>query len=160
MEEEGYLFPENPIYTTEIRKFQNTDPVNAEEVVNPVIQKIVENIHALYLQKAAKEELNASTAELESAISSLETALEALNGKVENDITAALESLKKGLPGGVAPLDETGKVPDEYLNAQGGLVAGDTAPENTLLGWIDTGNGNVLKFYDGEQWVTVGAVWG
>lgn len=61
-----------------------------------------------------------------------------------------------------APLDENGKIPDEYLNAQGGLVAQNEPPDNLKLGWIDTAGGSVLKYYDAESesWKPVGAVWG
>ncbi len=61
-----------------------------------------------------------------------------------------------------APLDENGKVPEENLPVQGGLAAQDTAPENTRLGWIDTGSGGVLKYYDegAGAWKPVAAVWG
>ena len=68
--------------------------------------------------------------------------------------------LKKGEAGGVAPLGEDGKVPNDYINAQGGLVAQEEPPENTTLGWIDTANGNILKFYRDGDWISVSAVWG
>ena len=73
--------------------------------------------------------------------------------------TGSWTPLKKGAANGVAPGGGR-KVPDGYLNAQGGLVAQEAAPENQKLGWIDTGNGNILKFYDGEKWAAVNAVWG
>ncbi|MEY8576073.1 hypothetical protein AALD01_17280 [Oscillospiraceae bacterium 21-37] len=47
-----YTFSEAPVYHMDIRRFQNTDPVNAETVVNPVIQQLIDNIHALCLGKA------------------------------------------------------------------------------------------------------------
>ncbi len=58
--------------------------------------------------------------------------------------------------------NENGKIPDEYLNAQGGLVAQNEPPDNLKLGWIDTAGGSVLKYYDAESesWKPVGAVWG
>ena len=37
---------------------------------------------------------------------------------------------------------------------------GATAPSNTGILWIDSGNSNTLKFYNGSAWVAVGAVWG
>ena len=37
---------------------------------------------------------------------------------------------------------------------------GATAPSDTGILWIDSGNSNVLKFYNGSAWVAVGAVWG
>lgn len=40
------------------------------------------------------------------------------------------------------------------------FVPSDTAPENTKVFWIDTGNNNLLKYYDGENWVAISAAWG
>ena len=37
---------------------------------------------------------------------------------------------------------------------------GATAPSDTGILWIDSGNSNTLKFYNGSTWVAVGAVWG
>ena len=42
-----------------------------------------------------------------------------------------------------------------------GFVYSDVAPGNTHAGWVDTSNGNVLKFYDSEksEWVAYGTYW-
>ena len=37
---------------------------------------------------------------------------------------------------------------------------GATPPSDTEILWIDSGNSNTLKFYNGSAWVAVGAVWG
>ena len=79
---------------------------------------------------------------------------------VQSTLRESLSGLKKGEAGGVAPLGEDGKVPNDYINAQGGLVAQEEPPENTTLGWIDTANGNILKFYRDGDWISVSAVWG
>ncbi len=50
-----YTFSEAPVYHTDIRRFQNTDPVNAETVVNPVIQRLIDNIHAIMDGKLFKK---------------------------------------------------------------------------------------------------------
>ena len=42
----------------------------------------------------------------------------------------------------------------------GGSYVGTTAPTNTELLWIDTGNSGVLKYYNGTSWVATKAVWG
>lgn len=67
----------------------------------------------------------------------------------------------KGAPGGLAALDDSGKVPTTQLPALGGHTAQKTAPGNTNLLWVDTSDGNILKFYDSESrtWKPVGAVW-
>lgn len=58
--EKKYPIPEAPEYDTEIRSLQNTDPANADEIFNPLIQKIIDNIHAVKLSddKKAKEDLS------------------------------------------------------------------------------------------------------
>ena len=138
---ESYYNPaQSPEYTVQIRRLQNSDPGNAEEVFNPLFQKLVDNIHANHLYKA-----------------------DLVNGKVPEAQLPDMDYIGWGETGeanGVAPLGADGKVPDTYLNAQGGLVAQEAAPENVKLGWIDTGNGNILKFYNGTDWIAVNAVWG
>lgn len=43
-----YPVPENPTYDlSQIRRIQNSDPVNADQIVNPVIGKLIENITAI-----------------------------------------------------------------------------------------------------------------
>ena len=37
--------------------------------------------------------------------------------------------------------------------------AGPSAPDDTSLLWIDTGNGNVIKFFDGASWSQARAAW-
>lgn len=46
----NYVIPENPQYTMEIRKIQQTDPVNADAIVNPLMETVIGNIHAVKLQ--------------------------------------------------------------------------------------------------------------
>ena len=138
---ESYYNPaQSPEYTVQIRRLQNSDPGNAEEVFNPLFQKLVDNIHANHLYKA-----------------------DLVNGKVPEAQLPDMDYIGRGEKGeatGVAPLGADGKVPDTYLNAQVGLVAQEAAPENVKLGWIDTGNGNILKIYNGTDWIAVNAVWG
>ena len=40
------------------------------------------------------------------------------------------------------------------------FVANATEPENKKVFWIDTGHNNLLKYYDGAQWVSISAAWG
>lgn len=48
MAEEYYQIPENPQYDPEhIRKLKNSDPASAEQIFNPLIQRILENIAAV-----------------------------------------------------------------------------------------------------------------
>ncbi len=55
--ESVYELPENPVYHEDIPKLTQDDSVDADEVVNPLIQKILENAHAV---KKELDELQAS----------------------------------------------------------------------------------------------------
>ena len=44
MPDETYTLPEQPVYHELVRKLQNTDEANADTVLNPLIQAILENI--------------------------------------------------------------------------------------------------------------------
>lgn len=51
MAEEFYTVPESPEYNAAaIRKIQDTDPVRASTIVNPVVQQMITNTHAVKLQ--------------------------------------------------------------------------------------------------------------
>lgn len=50
----NYDFPENPTYSTEIRKLEDTDPASATSIFNPLIQQLISNTHAV---KKSVEEL-------------------------------------------------------------------------------------------------------
>ena len=52
--EEKYLVPENPQYSADIRKLQDSDPASASAVFNPLFQKLIENIHYLYQGQRAE----------------------------------------------------------------------------------------------------------
>lgn len=53
MSESVYSFTQNPSYHDEIRKIQNTDPVNAETILNPLIEKMLENTQFVKNQQEA-----------------------------------------------------------------------------------------------------------
>lgn len=77
-----------------------------------------------------------------------------------NTWNGKLNATERGLSGGVAPLDENGKVPKQYLYQQSGFVAQAVAPDNTGLLWIDTSVANgVIKYFNGTSWVAVSGVW-
>lgn len=110
MADETYTLPEEPAYSIqEIRKLQNTDRASAEDVFNPLIQKILECVEYLRLHTAA--------------------------------------------------LDESGKVPLQYLS--GGFVAQAEAPADTALLWINTSL-HTLNYYNEEKaaWKAISGVWG
>lgn len=64
------------------------------------------------------------------------------------------ETIKDGVTGAIwgGPLVGTG--------SSGGFKASNVAPTNTRYLWIDTGNGNLLKYYNGSKWVPISAAWG
>lgn len=49
---------------------------------------------------------------------------------------------------------------DSKCDQLGGTYIGTTAPTNTKLLWVDTGNDGVLKYYNGSAWVATKAIWG
>lgn len=59
MADENYTLPEVPVYREAIRKILNEDPVNAEEILNPLVQALLENIHFVKLLAEAKAESTA-----------------------------------------------------------------------------------------------------
>ena len=49
MAEQYYIITDDPQYSIDdIRKLQNSDPVNAQTIVNPLIVRILENIAAVH----------------------------------------------------------------------------------------------------------------
>lgn len=84
------------------------------------------------------------------------------NGKVPTSQLPPLNYIpttSRGSANGVASLGADGKVPESELPLSGGHVAQATAPTNTKLLWIDTANGNIIKFWTGSDWETVKSVW-
>ena len=77
MAEEFYTVPESPEYNAEaIRKIQDTDPVRASTIVNPVVQQMITNTHAVKLQ--ADQNTKAASAAAGAAEDADEKATEAL----------------------------------------------------------------------------------
>jgi len=47
MPDPTYPVPVNPVYDPEIRQLQNSDDADATEVINPVVERLIENTHAV-----------------------------------------------------------------------------------------------------------------
>ena len=63
MPEQYYTAPENPVYDAEhIRKILDSDPVQASTIVNPVIEKMIENTAAVKKQTDDKQDALSGTA--------------------------------------------------------------------------------------------------
>ena len=60
MADETYTLPDEPVYQEAIRRLQNTDPVDAEEVLNPLIQSLVGNTEFVRRLAMAIAEQNAA----------------------------------------------------------------------------------------------------
>lgn len=58
MPDETYMLPEQPVYHELIRKLQNTDEANADTVLNPLIQAILENIQYAKVVADGKADAN------------------------------------------------------------------------------------------------------
>ena len=54
MADPTYVVPTNPVYNPQIRKLQNSDPANANTVFNPLVEKLIENTHAVKLSSDSK----------------------------------------------------------------------------------------------------------
>ena len=77
MAEEFYTVPESPEYNAAaIRKIQDTDPVRASTIVNPVVQQMINNTHAV--KKQADQNSQSAAAAAEAAETANEKAMEAL----------------------------------------------------------------------------------
>lgn len=102
---------------------------------------------------ATKQELADALAAIDCGLfdGSVYKALQVLRGNMEN-----LPALKDGEFGYAKNRQEL------YIGADGAnvllngpcFIAQATEPEDTGKLWIDTGNGNAIKFYDGEKWAS------
>lgn len=71
------------------------------------------------------------------------------------------DELHKKANSGDVPTDEHIKdIINENVPRSGRVHVGDSAPEDTTMAWVDTGNGGILKYYNGSEWTVVKAVWG
>lgn len=76
--------------------------------------------------------------------------------QIKKTAESAVPDSDKGRAGGVATLDESGKVPEEQLPSLCPFVMGSTDPTDKLKLWIDTtDNTGGLKYWNGSAWVHV-----
>ena len=174
MPDETYKLPENPAYRAgQVRRLRDTDLADACQTFNPLVEAVLESVEYLNRNKAALNEGGKVPEEQLPEMDYVPNSEKAkaggvatLNekGKVPSGQLPAMNYVptsQKGSANGVASLDASGKVPEGQLPVLGGHTAQATAPGNTNLLWIDTANGNILKFYDASSktWKPVGAVW-
>ena len=67
---------------------------------------------------------------------------------------------QRGVANGISTLDSSGKIPKSQLPTTGGYVRQATAPADTTLLWMDSGHGDIMKYYSGTAWVPQPSVWG
>ncbi len=96
-----YEIPDNPEYSTEIRKLENSDPASAEKVFNPLFQTLINNTHYLHKNKADKDMSNVNEEAFIKLISTFNCGVfyvEATSGDATNLVINKPEiELKKGL---------------------------------------------------------------
>lgn len=138
-ERPNYTLDENPTYTEEIPALQNDDPASANDVFNPLITKILNNQKANHLLANGAQ----NTA----------------NG-AKQIADAAIPKNQLGMANGVPTLDSSGKIPKSQLPTTGGYVRQSSSPNDSSLLWIDSGDSNKMKYYNGSSWVPVPATWG
>lgn len=46
------------------------------------------------------------------------------------------------------------------VTLSGGSYKGTSAPSDTNILWIDTGNGGIVKYYNGSAWTPIASTWG
>ena len=80
------------------------------------------------------------------------------------DLGNKADKVANATSGHLAALDSNGNLVDSGLGPDDvgkAFIASTTAPSNTKCFWIDTGNGNILKYYNttSSSWVLIGSVW-
>jgi len=66
----------------------------------------------------------------------------------------------KDQPNGFAGVGADGKISKSIMPTTGGYVRQSSAPTDTSLLWVDSSDGNIMKFYNGSSWTPVPATWG
>lgn len=165
MAEQTYELSKSPVYNEAIRKLQNTDFADAFAVFNPLIQAILENIHAVKLlteQKAGSDALDGALAQQSKALDTHAknttlhvTAAErdAWNGKADAGtlsthaqngtvhITAAERSAWNS--------KAEGSHSHSYLPLSGGTLTGNLRIQNGNYGRkINFGDGDYVYLYE------------
>ena len=120
---------------------------------DPPTSQITAQVGQIYINVATGEQWKCVSADENG------TAWEKLTGSgsaMSAEDVGAVDAEEKGKPGGVATLDETGKVPAEQLPSLCPFAAGDSAPADRTRLWIDTTEGTGgLKYWNGSAWATV-----
>lgn len=97
----NYEISDNPKYSTEIRKLENSDPASAEKTFNPLFQSLIDNMQYLYKNKLNRDMLNVDATSLYQLVTRLNCCpvyVVASGGNANNlVINCLLLELKEGL---------------------------------------------------------------
>jgi len=120
MAEQNYPVPQNPVYNTEIRALQDSDPASASTIFNPLIKALIGNTHFLKLLTDALEKVafSGSASDLTSGTLTI-----ARGGTGGTTAAAVISNL------GVVPA--TRKVNNKPLNADIALNSSDVGAAPT-----------------------------
>lgn len=149
-----YPISANPVYTTNIRALQDTDPARASDIFNPLFMKILDNIHAI---KLAADTLAGVTL---SGIVEKYSALPPADGLV-NGVMYLVQKDETRLDSKGNPKSTIYKVVDgvwEYVrdyNAADFFRDRSVASEEGVFG-LRYWDGK-LQIKDGDEWIVVGS---
>ncbi len=144
MADRFYQIPDKPVYNTKIREIQNSDPVNAAMIVNPVLRQLLENIAAVkQLADSALKLANARKIGNASFDGSADITLEQMGAAASNHTHAAQTSVS-GNAGTATKLQTARKIGNANfdgsanitLEQMGAAAAGHTHTAQTEI----TGN--------------------
>lgn len=163
-----YEIPDNPEYSTEIRKLENSDPASAEKTFNPLFQTLISNMQHLYENKLNRDMLNVDAASLYQLIVRLNCCPVYLVASGGNESNLIINSLLLELREGLTIAVKTGPfnfgvdvdkatitfngVTKEVFSLTGGKKF-RTAVEYSVLFFTYSGNQWFLQDY-GQVWAS------
>ena len=132
MAEEYYSVSKKPVYSAEdIRKIRNEDPVNAERIINPIIEHLIQNTHAVKLQTDSMDERLEKQERTVEAVLARKTDLDENTGKLQEEQLpghAATHASGGGdpiAPESIGAVPATRKINSKALSADISLTAAD-----------------------------------
>ena len=164
--ETRYPIPDNPNYNNQIRRILNSDPVNAAQILNPVLIQMIANSEALFLQKA-----DMRLGETVDEVHALSFFVQIV-GAVDKGYRVLLTDLSdpskefypKTLAEQVVVTTEDGeeKSLPEIIAEVGGVIVQETPPEpnpsNATKLWIRLPDGSA-HYWHNNAWTAVRSLW-
>lgn len=84
------------------------------------------------------------------------------SGVIYDALSEKADKVQGGTADNIVTLDSEGNIADSGVSIEDvGIpyIAQTTAPSDTKTFWIDTANSNILKFYNGSEWIPIGSAW-